>query len=152
MPQQRISSTARILSSTDTDRKPRQTGCPQLVASYDTQEYMLGLFYFPGPTGGLSCLRVYMSLDVSPSNLVNFVNFRPATNLPLTSNIHMTTGTGVTAHGSMSNFEKLKKWGSHTRGPGGCMPNFQSMNLCHGGFLMPHPSSSVLPHQRNIHV
>ena len=53
MPQQRIGSTARTLSSTDTDRNPRQTGCPQLVASYDTQEDTLGLFYTPGPTGGL---------------------------------------------------------------------------------------------------
>ena len=52
MLQQRISSIARILFSTDTDRNPRQTGCPQLVASYDTQEDTLGLFYFPGPTGG----------------------------------------------------------------------------------------------------
>ena len=26
----------------------------QLVASYDTQEGTLGLFYFPGPTGGFS--------------------------------------------------------------------------------------------------
>ena len=51
MPQQRIGSTARTLSSTDTDRNPRQTGCPQLVASYDTQD-TLGLFYIPGPTGG----------------------------------------------------------------------------------------------------
>ena len=54
MLQQRIGSTARTLSSTDTDRNPRQTGCPQLVASYDTQEDMLGLFYIPGPTGGVS--------------------------------------------------------------------------------------------------
>ena len=54
MPQQRIGSTARTLSSTDTDRNPRQTGCPQLVASYDTQEDTLGLFYIPGPTGGIN--------------------------------------------------------------------------------------------------
>ena len=52
MPQQSIGSTARTLSSTDTDRNPRQTGCPQLVTSYDTQEDTLGLFYIPGPTGG----------------------------------------------------------------------------------------------------
>ena len=56
MPQQSIGSTARTLSSTDTDRNPRQTGCPQLVASYDTQEDTLGLFYIPGPTGGLKQL------------------------------------------------------------------------------------------------
>ena len=51
IPQQRIGSRARTLSSTDTDHNPRQTGFPQLVAFYDTQEDMLGLF-FPGPTGG----------------------------------------------------------------------------------------------------
>ena len=62
MPQQRIGSTARTLSSTDTDRNPRQTGCLQLVASYDTQEDTLGLFYIPGPTGG-SRLKVHDSYE-----------------------------------------------------------------------------------------
>ena len=51
MPQQSIGSTARTLSSTNTDCNPRQTGCLQLVTSYDTQD-TLGLFYIPGPTGG----------------------------------------------------------------------------------------------------
>ena len=35
--------------------KSNQDSCLlQLVASYDTQEDTLGLFYFPGPTGGHS--------------------------------------------------------------------------------------------------
>ena len=54
MPQQSIGSTARTLSSTDMDRNTWQTGCPQLVASYDTQEDTLDLFYYPGHTGGCS--------------------------------------------------------------------------------------------------
>ena len=32
----------------------------------------------------------------------------------LASNFHMTTGAGVTAHGSLSNSKKVEKWGSHT--------------------------------------
>ena len=64
MPQQRIGSTARTLSSTDTDRNPRQTGCPQLVASYDTQEDTLGLFYIPGPTGGCSASEMFVHHNV----------------------------------------------------------------------------------------
>ena len=37
--------------------KSNQDSClVQLVASYDTQEDTLGLFYFPGPTGGSSNL------------------------------------------------------------------------------------------------
>ena len=61
MPQQRIGSTARTLSSTDTDHNPRQTDCPQLVASYNTQEDTLGLFYIPGPTGGSWIRRIIVS-------------------------------------------------------------------------------------------
>ena len=57
MPQQSIGSTSRTLSSTDTDRNPQQKGCSQLVASYNMQEDTLGLFYFPGPTGGILRIR-----------------------------------------------------------------------------------------------
>ena len=68
MPQQRIGSTARTLSSTDTDRNPRQTGCPQLVASYDTQEDTLGLFYTPGPTGGKKVWEMIRKISGNQSN------------------------------------------------------------------------------------
>ena len=69
MPQQRIGSTARTLSSTDTDRNPRQTGCPQLVASYDTQKDTLGLFYIPGPTGGSNSLGNKVEHLLESSNI-----------------------------------------------------------------------------------
>ena len=65
MLQQSIGSTARTLASTDTDRNPWQTGCPQLVASYDTQEDTLSLFYIPGPTGGLSIVRFSFVVFIS---------------------------------------------------------------------------------------
>ena len=72
MPQQRIGSTANSLSSTDTDRNPRQTGCPQLVASYDTQEDTLDLFYIPGPTGGHIGIKGNEKADELAKQALNF--------------------------------------------------------------------------------
>ena len=87
MPQQRIGSTARTLSSTDTDRNPRQTGCPQLVASYDTQEDTLGLFYIPGPTGGSKGVKKFeLAKSVLQFIFIGHTGFRfPVGHFPVMS-------------------------------------------------------------------